>query len=266
MNAFGNTWLNGARDLLHQFGLPLGLSYHLVRLVAFVLFAALALTANRRAPDIAAVTLGVFASMAALHFSGFLSMPYERHAIFLIPFSGVLTAIAVAHLLRQIMPVAGRSVVAGIVLAGALFFGAYSGLGRQTQELGEMLAHIDDAAPDVPVWVHGAGQPVFDVLAPRPEKVLAPMDSTSGPVAWQIRGGGLVLQDGATIPNPDYPKSLAAAASGLPALWLLFDSDLSAQEQMPFLEVAEKAVGPCKATIEARVGGLFFCARVPSVP
>jgi hypothetical protein len=261
VNAVGSTWLSATQGLLHQIGVPLGLSFHAIRLIALALFAVAAVLAFRRAPEVVAMTLGVFAAMAALHFSGFLDMPYERHAIFLIPFSSTLTAIAVGSLLLAIVPVAGRPVIAGLALVAGVIFGAQSTLGRQTQEIGKLLAHIHDTAPDVPVWVHSAGQPVFDVLSPQPAEVLARMDSTSGPVAWEVRGGGLLMQDGRFTPNPDYPQSLAVASAGLPELWLLFDNDASTDEYIDFLKVAEQSVGPCKAVIQETTGSLFFCAR-----
>lgn len=263
-NALGHTWLSGARDVLQQFGLPVGLSFHLVRLLALILFVALALVARKRAPELVTVTLGVFVAMAALHVSGFLAMPYERHAIFLIPFSAAMTAVAVSHVLGKGLPVAAGAVIAGAVVAGALLFGAVTTLARQTQEMGRMLGLIQETAPDVPVWVHSAAQPVFDVLTPRPKNVLDPMDASSGPVAWQIRGGSQLLEDGVAVRNPDYPASLAKAAAGLARLWLLFDTDPATEDHAPFLVVAEESVGPCTAEIETRGGALYLCTRSPS--
>lgn len=261
VNAFGTTWLSATQRLLQHFGLPVGISYYAIRLIALALFAALARIAYKRAPAAVMLTSGAFAAMAVLQISGFLSLSYPRHVIFLIPFSAMVTAIAVSHLLREQLPSIARITIAGAAMTASLAFGTGTALGRQTQEVGRLLAHIRDTAPDVPVWIHSTGQPVFDLLAPQPMPVLGRIDTTSGVVPWQVRGGTLLFQDSALTADPDYPDALATSADGLPALWLLFNNDASAQERIPFLEIAAKVVGPCKTAIEIRSAGLYFCSQ-----
>ncbi|SMO78376.1 hypothetical protein [Paracoccus laeviglucosivorans] len=264
VNAFGPSWLSRVQGGLHLIGLPLGLSYHAIRLIALALFAALVIIARKSAPGLVGLTLGVFAAVAVLQLAGMLHLSYPRHAIFLMPFTAALMAISLSRLLGASLPQKSGAVIVATALVMGLWLGIGTALTRQTQELGKMLAHIRDTAPEAPVWINGSGQPVFELLAPRPNTVLGEMDSASGPVAWQVRGAEFLppaQHGGEWLGNPDYPQSIAAQAAGQTELWLLFNNDPSAQDRIPFLSVAAKTVGPCNPAIEGHGAGLYYCAR-----
>ena len=262
VNSLGADWFAVLRRMVNQAGAPLGIAYHTIRLIALALLGLIVWLAVRRSPVVVLISLCLFAVVAALQMVGALNLVYERHVIFLLPVSATLSAIAVSVFVDRCLPAAGRGPVTLLAMLACLTVGLVAGLGRQTQNVSELLSLIKATAPEVPVWVHGNGQHVVAVLKPQPARVLGELDRASGTTAWAVRGG-LYLDParngGAALRDPDYPGTIADVAATEDSLWLLFASNASVPDHTPFLRSAESTVGPCRPEMQNDKTSLYFC-------
>lgn len=258
----GTPWLEALRNGLVTVGLPVGMSFHLIRLFLIALIVAATLLAYRRAPLLVFVFFGTMAVTVVLVMLGLVRLAYARHVFFLLPLSLAILSLAMAELVERLLPARWRLPTAQTVLIGALIFGVTSGLGRETQEISKLLAHIGQTHPDTPVWVFGGAQPAVHVLTPRPPRILGEFDKTSRQTAWQIRGGemlGAPPGGGDWRSNPAYPKTIGPVAAGEKKLWLLFAQFGPVPEHSAYLETASAVIGPCRLAMKGNASALYFC-------
>ncbi|AUH65159.1 hypothetical protein CX676_14055 [Paracoccus zhejiangensis] len=259
---FGSAMPEAIRQALVDLGMPLSLSYHLVRLLAVVIVAGALWMAMIEAPDVGAVGISIMLVVAVLGLGGALQIASARHTIFLSPLAALIFTFSLTYLLDRLLPGRPSEILSGILLVSSLVLGVNHGLNRETQEITKLLVHIRDTRADAPVWVFGGAQPALRVLSPPPARVLGMFDPTSAKIAWQVRGGEVRSIATSEIPwqvNPDYPQTIANLASGEKALWLLFSNDGLIPDRSAFLAVAEKAIGACVHPLESWASALYFC-------
>jgi hypothetical protein len=261
----GPTWLPALRDGLIQFGVPVGLAYHGIRLAGVVLGAALLVLAWRRSVPVAVTVFFTLAALSVLILAGQVSMPFSRHIMFLLPLTATMSAMAVVQVAEMIMP----RPMAGPIMVGVMTIcivsGGIGGLARDTQQITPLLNQISAIDGDAPVWIYGGAQPAVSILEPRPSRVLGEFEATSGTVAWQVRGGEILDPSQVGVMwknNPEYPASLISEAAGENALWLIFSHDGFVPNRTPFVAAAERAVGPCTPQLDLGASALYRCTRL----
>ena len=264
VNIVGSTWVPFVRDLLAEGGLGAGASYHAARLFAAFVLAVVLWLGWKRSASVAVTFMVAFVALAVLILAGMVHMPYARHVIFLLPLSVMLVAKAIAYVLERMAGQTRAVQISAVLALVAVVGGAMHGLRRDTQDISVLLAQIEKTDPQLPVWVFGGAQPAVEVLKPRPQRILGAFDKTSGKTAWQVRGGEIIdpsKNNWAWALNPAYPDTIATTAAGEDGLWLLFSNDGFVPDRTPYLAVAERTVGNCRAEMVLHASALYLCKR-----
>jgi len=133
------------------------------------------------------------------------------------------------------------------------------------EEISSLLSTIRTGAPDAPVWVYYGAQPAMRLLAPKTIRQAGLFDPTSSVVPWMIRGGGRTASN-FDVTDARYPLTIENALKGERRAWLLFSQAWAESSYEPYVEVAEKTVGPCRLVKSilpktAAHSRLYFCAR-----
>ena len=259
---------NAAQGMLAATGGKLGAALAMFGAsLALALFLAAALP---RAPHAVLTLIAFIGGALLLNLAGILPFVSTRHFFFIAPAVLIVLSVGAGEMLTRVgawlaprtRQIAGGAVAAALILTSAM--ATVAAVSKRSQELSPLLAEVEVEDPRAPVWVYVGAQAAAALLAPKDLRLVGLLDPRSGEEAWGPRGGAMRIdptQANPWQPNPDYPRSITAAAAGADRLWLLFAGDWMEPGREGFLDAARAAVGPCVPRATANDTALYYCAR-----
>ena len=250
-----------------------GIAYALQLSVAVVFFSVIAVAfvfCAVRSPFIAISLASTLALIIVLNAAHILPIVVPRYLFFAAPLLYLVLGVGLVEGYHRITSSFSPKIERGIrwfLIASIVIISGtgsvLSGIWKR-EDISSLLWRIRTDAPGAPVWVYYGAQPAMRLVAPKEIRQTGLFDPTSGVVPWMIRGGGRMASN-FDITDPRYPLTIQSALKGERRAWLLFSQAWAELSYEPYLEVAEKTVGPCRlveSTLPktAAHSRLYFCS------
>ncbi len=246
-----------------------GVPYALSAILGVALLVLLIANAFRREQYFVLTFLSATTISIILNVAGLLAFDQARHFLFLAPATLMLAAFVLADLWKAawlMLATGSRRMMAGLATAAFIVMitaGAYRQATSLNQEISPLLLFAAERDSAAPIWVYCGAQPAANLLARPGTRFVGTLDRTSGPVAWEVRGG-CMSKTSSNEPvfkaNPEYASNLGAVAVGQSAMWLLFAHDFYDPDRQSYLSAAEKSIGRCEMASGSVGATLYYCS------
>ena len=227
-----------------------------------------------RSAFIAISLLCILALIVVLNAASILPIVVPRYLFFVAPLLYLVVGIGLTegyrYVVRAVPPKLEIKLRVVLIVSSVLALGGGSifSVVWKREDISSLIQTIRINAPDAPVWVYHGAQPAMRLLAPKEIRQVGLVDPHSSLVPWMICGGGRTAAN-FDVANPRYPSTIGDALKGERKAWLLFSQAWAERSYEPYIQVAERTVGPCKLVKSllpntAAQSRLYFCSRADS--